>query len=674
MSTFYFSASVISRGKNQSAVASASYRSGESLYSELDMETKSYGNRSVQPETFISAPKHAPEWVFNREILWNEVEYQENKANSRLAREIKLALPVELNNDLQRELLEEYVSENFVERGMVADVSIHRDVTHNPHAHIMLTVRPFNEDGSWGSKQKREYLKDEKGNFILDDNGKKKFKKIELTDWDSKQTLVEWRKNLAEKINEYYKENGIKEEVSHESYEKQGLDKIPKHRLERKEYQIEKKERQLAEKEGREYKPKTTFAQLNYEIEKANEEIKTLNQKVVDLDDYRRTIEQGAIQELKSIRSYFSLSNEDWKSLKVVAKRVNGFVDINKANDNLKRLDYWKLKIEREKHNIVATGKTLEKAKKVYNDEPKKVMMYGFIPNQFEKQYQDKHQQYNDMINKYNETVNAYNELHRHSQRAYEIQKSFTNEEFRFLYPNYHEQLSDNDSAMELKSKYVELFKKEGVLRHEIPELNTSINRYTDQYHKLNKTLEQWKETNNSLVILERMKNKLQKEYGEMYKNWDSDKVFNKSVQFANSKEQITDKETYKRELSEQLTEHIKQKYTDVSENTINKIPSEFKAKVLELHLSGESTGKLSKDLKKVEKNVDREIDKQSDSEKGIDVKNNEVASSTGEFISGLIQSAKQDEGKSDDLERKRQRDKKRRHMKLKKDIGENEL
>src|SRR5690606_24474101 len=152
----------------------------------------------------------------------------ENKSNSQLAREVRLALPIELDNDTQKKLLQEYVKENFVDRGMVADVSIHRDVKHNPHAHIMFTVRPFDEDGKWGKKKEREYIKDEYDNFEYGDNGKKKFRTVHLTDWDRKETLLEWRKNFAEKVKQYYKEFNIDESVSHESYEKQGLSRIPK--------------------------------------------------------------------------------------------------------------------------------------------------------------------------------------------------------------------------------------------------------------------------------------------------------------------------------------------------------------------------------------------------------------------------------------------------------------
>ena len=92
MAIYHFSAQVISRGKGQSAIASAAYRSGERLQDERTGETKYY-KRQVQPETMILSPSHAPEWVQDRERLWNEVEASETRVNSRLAREINIALP-----------------------------------------------------------------------------------------------------------------------------------------------------------------------------------------------------------------------------------------------------------------------------------------------------------------------------------------------------------------------------------------------------------------------------------------------------------------------------------------------------------------------------------------------------------------------------------------------------
>ena len=131
MAIYHLSLNNISRGKGQSAIASASYRSGEKLYSERYGKT-SYYVREVKPETFIIAPNHAPKWANNREKLWNEVEKIEKSSRARLAKEINIALPIELNKDEQKSLLKQYVQENFVDEGMVADVAIHRDDNNNP--------------------------------------------------------------------------------------------------------------------------------------------------------------------------------------------------------------------------------------------------------------------------------------------------------------------------------------------------------------------------------------------------------------------------------------------------------------------------------------------------------------------------------------------------------------
>lgn len=162
MAIFHMSFSNISAGKGRSAIASAAYRSGEKLFDDKEGRHYFYA-RAVMPESFILTPKNAPEWASNREQLWNEVEKKDRKSNSRYAKEFNVALPVELSESEQKELLTKYVQENFVDQGMVADVAIHRDHQDNPHAHVMLTNRPFNPDGSWGLKAKTQYIKDENG-------------------------------------------------------------------------------------------------------------------------------------------------------------------------------------------------------------------------------------------------------------------------------------------------------------------------------------------------------------------------------------------------------------------------------------------------------------------------------------------------------------------------------
>lgn len=670
---------MISRGKGQSAVASASYRSGEALYSELDIETKSYGKRTVQPDTFIDAPEHAPEWVYNRERLWNEVEFHENKLNSQLAREVRVALPIEIDHETQKKLLQEYVKENFVNRGMVADVSIHRDIEHNPHAHILLTIRPFDENGEWGSKQKREYLKDENDNFIYDDKGKKKFKKVELTDWNSKSTLLEWRKNCAEIINHYYKENDIPNRVSHESYKARGIEKSPLQRLNRIEYNLEKEEQEKAKSNNEEYVPITRYGQINYERQKANRELEFINQKIVDLQEYREKVKSETEKELNKIRDNAILSKEDWDAVKVVVARTKGFVNLEVAKDTVKRVDFWKQKLDNQRLDIDSFGKTLASANTLYQNNPKDVLKYGFIPSEFENQYSTKKEEYKSMIEDFNKKTMAYNELNQHSRRAYTLQKSFVDEEFKFLYPKYQDINTNNDKISDLKSYYVDLFRKEGVVRYKIPELELDSYKYSDVHVKSEFLLKDWKNNVNSLVILERTKRKLQNEFNEHFKDWDAEKVFQKSVQFTKTNEQISSKENVKEKLTGKLDEHLKVLYPDVTNDSLSLLPPESKARVLELNVKDESTGIFTKDLMSIEKEIKEDLHKfgpKKFEENGPGPYIHSASASAGDLFNNIVFTSHQNQERDNDLERRRKRAKKR-NSKAKKnhrDIGENEL
>ena len=99
----------------------------------------------------------SPKWK-DREQLWNAVEAAEKTKDSRLAREFVVALPVELDKDSNISLLQNFIQKNFVDMGMCADFAIHDTDGHNPHAHILLTVRPLNENGTWQYKTEKEYL------------------------------------------------------------------------------------------------------------------------------------------------------------------------------------------------------------------------------------------------------------------------------------------------------------------------------------------------------------------------------------------------------------------------------------------------------------------------------------------------------------------------------------
>lgn len=227
MAIFHMSFSNISAGKGRSAIASAAYRSGEKLFDDKEGRRYFYA-RSVMPESFILTPKNAPAWASDREQLWNEVEKKDRKSNSRYAKEFNVALPVELSEDEQKKLLTKYVQENFVDQGMVADVAIHRDHPDNPHAHVMLTNRPFNQDGTWGIKSKKQYILDKNGNKTYTGTSKyPKSRKILMVDWDKKEKIDEWRKNWAVSVNQSLAQKNIPDRISEKSFVDQGIQETP---------------------------------------------------------------------------------------------------------------------------------------------------------------------------------------------------------------------------------------------------------------------------------------------------------------------------------------------------------------------------------------------------------------------------------------------------------------
>lgn len=186
-------------------------------------------------------PSHAPPDFQNRSVLWNSVEKIEKSKNSQLAREIEIAIPKELNREQQILLAREYVNDNFVSVGMCADFAIHDKSDGNPHAHIMLTMRPLNENGEWGAKSKKEYITDKNGERIKLKNGNFKTRKVDTVDWNEQSKAELWRSSWAELANKYLEKNAIEERIDHRSFERQGTEQIPTIHLGVAESQMERK-------------------------------------------------------------------------------------------------------------------------------------------------------------------------------------------------------------------------------------------------------------------------------------------------------------------------------------------------------------------------------------------------------------------------------------------------
>ena len=150
---------MISRGKGQSAIAAAAYRSGDRLRDEQAGEQKFYKARAERIEfTGIMAPKDAPEWAQDRNALWNHAERAEKRKDAQLAREIEIALPHELTDEQREWLVKDFAREAFVRKGYAVDIAIHAPEEtsdeRNHHAHLMVTMRTLGADGFAAKKDR----------------------------------------------------------------------------------------------------------------------------------------------------------------------------------------------------------------------------------------------------------------------------------------------------------------------------------------------------------------------------------------------------------------------------------------------------------------------------------------------------------------------------------------
>ena len=224
---YHCSIKIVSRGKGKSAVAAAAYRSGEKLTNEWDGLTHDYTKKGGVVHSEILLPAHASPAFSDRSTLWNSVELSEKSNNAQLAREVEIALPVELSREEQTRLVREYCSSQFVSKGMIADFNLHDTGGGNPHAHILLTMRPLDEKGAWLPKSKKEYVLDENSEKIRLPSGRYKTRKVDLVDWNNRENAEVWRRAWADLANEYLEKNNRPERIDHRSYERQGIDQIP---------------------------------------------------------------------------------------------------------------------------------------------------------------------------------------------------------------------------------------------------------------------------------------------------------------------------------------------------------------------------------------------------------------------------------------------------------------
>lgn len=265
MAIYHCTCKIISRGQGRSAVGAAAYRSGEKLYNEYDGIEHDYTKKGGVVYSEIMLCENAPKEYQDRQTLWNAVEQIEKSSKAQLAREYEVALPVELSREEQIKLVRDFAKENFVDNGMCVDFSIHDKEDGNPHAHIMLTTRPIEQDNSWGVKQKKEYILDKNGQKQYDKKKQTyKCKTVKTTNWDSKEFLQRSRESWAEKINQELEKKSLPQRIDHRSLKEQGVDRVPT---------IHEGGARKLEKRG----IKTDRGKINREIKTANGQMQTID-------------------------------------------------------------------------------------------------------------------------------------------------------------------------------------------------------------------------------------------------------------------------------------------------------------------------------------------------------------------------------------------------------------
>ncbi|MDR6708320.1 Ti-type conjugative transfer relaxase TraA [Novosphingobium sp. 1748] len=207
MAIYHFSVQVIGRKAGRSAVSAAAYRAGERLHDDRLDRDHDFRARSGVEHSEIMLPDGAPEEFANREKLWNAVEAAELRKDAQLAREVEFAIPREMTKAQGIDLARDFVHEQFVDRGMIADLNVHWDIgadgNPKPHAHVMLTMREVGSDG-FGAK---------------------------VREWNNHENVELWRERWEAHVNARLAELDIDARIDRRSLAAQGIDLEPQSKI-----------------------------------------------------------------------------------------------------------------------------------------------------------------------------------------------------------------------------------------------------------------------------------------------------------------------------------------------------------------------------------------------------------------------------------------------------------
>ncbi len=344
MAIYHNEVKIITRGEGRSACAASANISCSTIYNDYDGIQHDYTHKGGLVWEQVFLPPMAPEAWQDKEQLWNAVEAAEQSKESRLAREHIVALPVELNKDQWVSVLTEYIQTQFVDEGMCVHSAIHDTDGHNPHAHIMTTVRPLNLDGTWQNKTEKEYLcirnGEERGFTAAEfkearnDGWEKQYpylvgkKKVYMpmsegevhgyertskhpkntrygrqnpiaARWNSEEQLQQWRIAWEDVVNHYLEHAGSEERIDYRSHAERGLDEHPTIH-EGTAARIKEKKGGISER-----------CELNRQIRKDNQEIRYWKAVIEKLKQAAVSVTDTVVDTIKDIARKIELSRQE---------------------------------------------------------------------------------------------------------------------------------------------------------------------------------------------------------------------------------------------------------------------------------------------------------------------------------------------------------------------------
>ncbi|AOR59248.1 MobQ family relaxase [Pectobacterium parmentieri] len=192
MAIFHLEFKIVKRSEGMSSCRKAAYHSRSRITDDRTGNTYDFSHRSDLFHHQILAPASALSYITESSTaLWNEVERVERQKDGQTARYFDVAIPCELSNDDKIKLVVEYCQKNFVDKGMIADIAFHDLDSQNPHAHVMLTLKPITAEG-FGKKDRS---------------------------WNDKSNVIKWRESWSVITNHYLAAAGSNERIDHRSIE-----------------------------------------------------------------------------------------------------------------------------------------------------------------------------------------------------------------------------------------------------------------------------------------------------------------------------------------------------------------------------------------------------------------------------------------------------------------------